>query len=78
MYRVSPLRVCIKHPAVDAAALVQLVVGARLQHPPAVEDDDPVRVDDRRQAVRDHERGAAAHQLLERALHRDFAVGVQR
>ena len=53
-------------------------MGAGLDHLALVEHDDLVRVDDRRQPVRDHERRAAAHQLAERALHGDLALRVER
>ena len=35
------------------------------------------RVDHRRQPMRDHERGAAFHDLVERALHQRLALGIE-
>src|SRR5581483_8978835 len=58
---------------VRPAALEQLVVGAALDDPAVVDDEHLVGVADGREAVGDHEAGAAAQQLLERAL--DLPLG---
>src|SRR6266567_7090618 len=55
---------------VDAAAVEQLLVRAALNHPAFVEHDDLVGIDDRRQAMRDHDRGAAFGNAFERFLDR--------
>ena len=61
---------------VEAAGAEQLVVGALLDDAPVLEDDDHVGVADRRQAVGDHEGGAAVEQPPERPLDRAFGADV--
>ena len=56
------------HVAVQSAAGHELVVAAGLGDRAVVEDEDPVGVADRAQAVRDHERGPAAEELVEALL----------
>jgi hypothetical protein len=56
----------------------QLVVRAVLDEPSAVEDQDAVGVADRREAVSDHERGAAVEELVHRLLDRAFGLAVER
>ena len=51
---------------------------ARLLHLAAVQHDDAVGVADGGQAVGDHERGAALHQVRERLLHEPLGFGVER
>ena len=53
---------------VRATELEQLLVGAALGDPPVLEDDDPARPPDRRQAVGDDDRGPADEQPLEALL----------
>src|SRR5688572_21186122 len=54
--------------AVDAVARDQLVVPPDLRDAAVVDDHDAVGVAHGGQAVRDHEHGAAAHQVGERLL----------
>src|SRR5690606_15196818 len=63
---------------IQAAARHQGVVGSFLDDAAAVDDIDAVGVLHRRQAVGDHQGGAAVHQPLQRRLHDGFALGVQR
>ena len=58
---------------VEPALREQLVVRALLDDPAVLEDDDQVGVADRREAVRDDERGPAVQQAAERLL--DLALG---
>lgn len=50
----------------------------RRQNPSILQHHDLVRILDGRGAVRDDERGAALHQLVQRVLDFAFGVGVQR
>ena len=52
---------------VEVAAADQLVVRAGVDDPAVVHDDDAVGQGDRRHAVRDHQRRAAADELLQHA-----------
>ena len=45
---------------------------------PVIHHDDPVRLEHRRQAMRDDQRGAAFHQPLQRLLDGAFALRVER
>ena len=49
-----------------------------LHNPSALEDHDAVGVADRRQSVRDHDRGATAHQPVDRLLNFRLRLAVQR
>jgi hypothetical protein len=53
-------------------------VRAALHHGPVVDDDDLVGAHHGRQAVGDHDDGAAAHQRPDGLLHGDLGLGVQR
>ena len=44
----------------------------------AVDHDDAVGIDGGGQPMRDHERGAVAHELLERVLHQPLALRIER
>ena len=50
---------------------------ARFDDASGVDHDDAVGVDDRREAVRDHDRGPAAQRLVERPLDRELRLGVE-
>ena len=50
---------------------------AGLHHASVVDDEDQVRVADRREAVRDHQGGASFERLVECALHGDLGLGVE-
>ena len=63
---------------VRAVRREQLGVRPDLDDAPAVEHDDAVGVLDRRQPVRDHDRGASAHQRIERGLHLALRFRVER
>ena len=56
----------------------QFSVRSLLHQPAAVDDEDHVRGQDRRQPVGDGDGGAPAHQRLQGRLHQAFAGGVQR
>src|SRR4051794_21028617 len=66
------------HVGIEAVAGHQLAVAAALGDAAAVEHDDLVGVDDGRQAMGDHHRGAAAADLLQRALDLLLGAGVER
>src|SRR6185436_9275709 len=53
--------------AVERAAVEQLIVGAAIDEPAAVEDDDLVGERDRREPVGDDERSPALERLVESA-----------
>ncbi|GAB2664443.1 hypothetical protein GCM10027068_50480 [Prescottella soli] len=53
-------------------------MGAALGDPPVVEDHDLIGVPDRREAVRDRDRGPAAADDVERVLHRPLGLVVER
>ena len=61
---------------VHAALRDELLVRPHLDDAPLVEDDDAVGRADGRQAVRDDDRRAPAHDLLERALEARLGVRV--
>src|SRR5256886_7794290 len=63
---------------VEAALREQLGVRALLDDAASVQHEDPVRALDRRETVRDHDRGAAAHESVERLLDEEFAVVGER
>src|SRR6478735_5985032 len=65
-------------PSVQPAEGDQLGVRATLDDAAAVVDQDPVRAMDRREAVRDRDRGAADHQALEGGLDEPLRDGVER
>ena len=56
----------------------QLGMAALFQHTALVEHDDVVRVLDRGQAMRDHQRGAVLHQSLHGFLDQALRFGIQR
>ena len=62
---------------VEAAAGQQFAVRAALDDPSVVDHEDAIGVDDRRQAVRDDDRGSAAQDLVERLLDRELRLGVE-
>jgi hypothetical protein len=51
-------------------------VGPALRDPPAVEDEEAVRSDHAREAVREDEGGASLHQAVERFLDDRLVLGV--
>ena len=51
---------------------------AALDDPPGVEHEDLIGVADRREAVRDRDRGAPARELIQRLLDSALGLGVQR
>ena len=53
-------------------------MGAALDHPAAVQHQDAVAADHARQAVRQHQRGAALHQPVQRLLDHRLVLGVDR
>ena len=63
---------------VERAALEQLVVGAAVDDPPRVHDDDLVGERDRREAVGDDEGRPAGHRLAQAALDRRLGGRVDR
>src|SRR5690606_7616931 len=63
---------------VRAAAGEQRVVRAALDDPAGVHHEDLRGVDDRAQAMRDHECRAAGEQAVERLLDEPLALGVER
>ena len=63
---------------VEAAALQQLLVGAAVDDPAAVDDDDLVGERDRREAVGDDEGRPALHHLAQAALDRRLGARVDR
>jgi hypothetical protein len=64
--------------AVEALLREQLLVRAVRGDPAALQHDDLVGERDRREAMRDHERGAALHHLAERQLDLLLGGGVDR
>src|SRR5882757_196137 len=66
------------HIGIEAVARQKLAVPAAFGDTAAVEDDDLVGIDDGRQAMGDHYRGAAAAHLFERALDFLLGAGVER
>ncbi len=62
---------------VQAAGVTQFVVAAPFDDPTVVEDEDLIGVGDRRQTVRDHERGAPTERLGECLLHMGLVFGVE-
>ena len=72
------LRLAPHQAEVDPLAAHQLRVPAGLRDPPAVEDEDPVRPDDARQAVGEDEGGAARHQAFERLLDDRLVLRIHR
>ncbi len=62
---------------VQAAGGQQGVVGAPLHDPAGVDDEDLIGVADRREAMRDHERGATGERGAQRVLHRELGFGVE-
>src|SRR5690349_1041231 len=65
-------------PRVDAAVCEELVVGAALDDRAVLYREDDIGVSDRREAVRDGDRGSALDQGLERLLDDALTFGVQR
>src|SRR5687768_17098303 len=65
-----------QQPPVPTTRRHQLVVTALLDDAPLVEDDDPVRVADRADAMRRDDRGAAAERGAQRAQDRGLGVRV--
>src|SRR5204862_2802737 len=63
---------------VKPAAREELGVRALLHDAPSVEDEDPVRALDGREAVRDHDRRPATHESIECLLHQELALVVER
>src|ERR1700724_3549177 len=61
-------------PPVAALRLEQLIVRPVLDHATVLEDEDPAGVADRREAVGDHDRGAAGDESPQTLL--DQALGV--
>src|SRR5699024_2491966 len=61
----------------QAPAADQLVVGAALEDPPVLQDEDLVGVADGREAVGDRDGGAAAGGGVQRPGHRPFGGHVQ-
>ena len=66
------------HRRVDAAARKQLAVVAALDDAAGFEHQDLVGVDDRRQPVRDDQRGAVGRDLGEARLDLALGLGVER
>src|SRR6185312_1783013 len=67
--RALQLQLLAREVEVETLPRHQLVVRPRLDDPPALEHDDPMRVPHRAQPVRDHERGASDEELVEALLH---------
>src|SRR6187402_1863241 len=67
-----------EQPRVHADGGDQLGMPAALHDPPRLDHVDDIRVDHRRQAVRDGDRRAPACGLVERRLHDPLRDGVQR
>src|SRR3546814_14034428 len=67
------LRLAVPHLGVETGLSQQAGMRAALDDPAGVEDDDLVGRDHRRQAVRDHDRGAALFDAFERRL--DLGLG---
>src|SRR5690606_8133741 len=63
---------------VKPAELEELGVGPPLADLPAVEHEDLIRVLNRRETVRDDERGTSAHELGERLVDSRFELAVDR
>src|SRR5580704_8170030 len=72
------LLLALPHVGVEAVARQKFSVAAALDDAAAVEHDDLVGMDDGREPVRDHNRGAAAAHLLQRALDLLLGAGVER
>src|SRR5690348_5787258 len=66
------------HAGIRAAAREQLEMRATLDDPAALEDEDLIRADDRRKAVRDGQRGPVRRDLLELGLNQLLRLGVER
>src|SRR5205823_3788525 len=66
--RLSVTELGLEQARVEPAPLEQLLVRALLDEPPAVENEDRVGLQNRRETVRDHDAGAASHDPLERGL----------
>src|SRR5262245_15866 len=73
----SVAKLCLEQPGVETAAREQLGVGALLDQPPTVEDQDRVGLQDRREAVGDHEAGPAGHDPLEGGLDQRLRLRVE-
>ena len=63
---------------IDAAVLDQFLMRARLDDPALVEDDKPVHLGQRRQAMRNGDHRLAVHQREEVFLDRRFHFGIER
>ena len=72
------LELLVVQPRVQAAAGDQLAVRAALDDPAALEDEDPVGAQDRRQAVGDRDRRPALGEAPERRLDQPLADRVER
>src|SRR5690242_8543959 len=65
-------------PRVQAAIAHQFVVGPTLDDPSAVENDDQIRIANRGEAMRDHERRSPFAERLQRLLDAPLRFGVER
>src|SRR5215510_14685666 len=63
---------------VASALAQQLVVAAGFRDRPVLDDEDAVGVDYRMQAMRDHDGRPPATEMLDRALHLPFGLGIER
>src|SRR5262245_39561440 len=63
--------------AIFAIPRKQLVVGAFLNDPAVLDDDDPIGTANRGEPMRDDQGGAVLHQYFESLLHRMFGFGIE-
>ncbi len=62
---------------IEAAPLQELLVGAAIDQPTCFDDQDLIRLPDRRQPMGDHERGAAPKQRRQCLLDESLGLGIQ-
>ena len=72
--RLLGLALPVPHTGIKPAACQKLGMGSALGDAALIQHDDLVGADDRREPVRDHERGAVARHPLQRLL--DFVLGM--
>ena len=69
---------CRHQLVIDAAACHEFSVGALFSNTPLVQHQNAVGIDDARKPMRKNQRGAPAHQPIERFLDDRFVLGIHR
>src|SRR5690606_33012540 len=64
-------------PGIDAATSDELGMSSFLHDPAFLKHEDPVRLEDGGEAMCNHDRGAAPHQMLQRFLHQRFTLCIE-